>query len=119
SSRQGAMILASFDARKFHVDANSIIAEQISDTGRVHRAQFGQTLSVSHPLVHRFGITGEIWYFSQPLINSNAAGLLVAPTYTFNRFLVIDAGFNRGLTTTSTRWAGFMGLTYLVPKRLW
>ena len=118
SSRQGALILASFDLRNFHVDANGIVAEQISDSG-AHRAQFGQTLSVSHPLVRRFGLTGEIWHFSQPLINSNAAGLLLAPTYTVNRFLVIDAGFNRGLTTTSTRWAVFMGFTYLLPKRLW
>lgn len=118
SNRQGALILASFDVRKLHVDTNAIVAEQISDTG-AHRAQFGQTLSLSHPLVRRFGVTGEIWHFSQPLINANAAGLLLAPTYTINRFLVIDAGFNRGLTTTSTRWAVFMGLTYLVPKRLW
>src|SRR5215475_10010224 len=93
SNLQGALILASFDLRKFHFDTNAIITEQISDTG-AHRAQFGQTLSVSHPLVRRFGLTGEIWHFSQPLINSNAAGLLLAPTYTVNRFLVIDAGFN-------------------------
>jgi hypothetical protein len=31
---------------------------------------------------------------------------------------VFDAGFNRGLTTTSTRWEAFVGFTYLLPRRL-
>jgi hypothetical protein len=28
-------------------------------------------------------------------------------------------GFNRGLTSTSTRWEVFVGFTYLLPYRLW
>jgi hypothetical protein len=32
---------------------------------------------------------------------------------------VLDAGFNRGLTGTSTRWEIFAGFTYLLPGRLW
>jgi hypothetical protein len=119
SSRQSALFLASLDIRKFHIDANAIIAEQISDDTRVHRAQFGQTLSVSHPIRGKLGMTGELWHFSQPLSRSNAVGLLLAPTYTVNRLLVLDAGFNRGLTRTSTRWEAFVGVTYLFPHRLW
>ncbi len=33
--------------------------------------------------------------------------------------LVIDGGFNHGLTITSTPWEVFVGFTYLLPHRLW
>jgi hypothetical protein len=119
TNRQSALILVSFDAKKFHVDTNGIVTEQISDETGVHRAQLGQTLSISHPLVGHLAMSGELWHFTQPLIRSNAAGLLFAPSYTVNRLLVVDGGFNRGLTSTSTRWEVFMGFTYLFPKRVW
>jgi hypothetical protein len=32
--------------------------------------------------------------------------------------VVLDAGFNRGLTSTSTRWEVFFGFTYLIPRKL-
>lgn len=35
------------------------------------------------------------------------------------RTLVFDGGFDRGLTSTSTRWELFAGFTYLLPHRLW
>jgi hypothetical protein len=119
TNRQSALLLASFEVRKFHVDTNGIVTEQISDDGRVHRAQFGQTLSISHPLAGHLSMSGEIWHFSKPLTRSNAVGLLLAPSYTVNRLLVLDAGMNRGLTAASTRWEIFLGMTYLLPKRLW
>jgi len=117
SNRQSGLILVSFDLGKFHVDTNAIIAEQIDN--KIHRAQFGQTLSVSHPVYQEFGLTAELWHFTQPLLKSNAAGFLFAPTYALRKNLVLDAGFNRGLTTTSTRWEVFAGFTYLLPKKLW
>jgi hypothetical protein len=117
SSRQSALLLVSFDAGKFHVDTNGFVNEQISDSGAVHRAQFGQTLSISHPLIANTGLTGELWHFTQPFDRANAAGLLIAPTYNVSRWLVIDVGFNRGLTATSTRWEIFAGFTYLLPKK--
>lgn len=119
TNRQSALLLASFDIRKFHFDTNGIVTEQIFDKTGVHRAQFGQTLSVSHPIVGHLGIAGEIWHFSQPLSGSNAVGLLLAPSYAVSRLLVLDGGMNRGLTGASTRWEVFLGLTYLFPKRLW
>jgi hypothetical protein len=119
TNRQSALLLASFDLRKFHVDTNAIVTEQIADKAAAHRAQFGQTLSVSHPLAHHLAMSGEIWHFSQPLLSANTIGILFAPSYMLNRLLVLDGGFNRGLTGTSTRWEGFVGLTYLLPKRLW
>jgi hypothetical protein len=119
TNRQSALLLVSFDIKKFHVDTNGIVTEQISDDGRIHRAQFGQTLSISRPIAGKFSVSGELWHFTQPLTKSNAAGLLFAPSYAVNRFLVLDGGFNRGLTSTSTRWEIFAGFTYLLPKMLW
>jgi hypothetical protein len=119
TNRQSALLLVSFDVRKFHVDTNAIATEQIFDTGGVHRIQLGQTLSISHPIIGHLGMSGELWHFSQPLTKSNAAGLLLAPSYAVSRVLVLDGGFNRGLTSTSTRWEVFVGITYLLPKRLW
>lgn len=119
TNRQSALFLASFDIHGFHVDTNAIVTEQISDKAAIHRGQFGQTLSISHPLVGHLGMSGELWHFSQPLTRSNAVGVLLAPSYAVSRTLVLDAGINRGVTGTSTRWEGFVGLTFLLPKRLW
>lgn len=119
TNRQSALLLVSFDVKKFHVDTNGIVTEQITDDSLIHRAQFGQTLSISHPVAGKWSFSGELWHFTQPLTKSNAAGLLMAPSYNINRFLVLDGGFNRGLTSTSTRWEGFVGFTYLLPRKLW
>ncbi len=116
TSEQNALILVSGDLWGFHYDANGVIAEQTE--GRLRRGQLGQTLSISHP-VKKLTISAEIWHFSQPLIKSNAAGMLWAVAYPVRRNLVIDAGFDRGLTSSSTQWEGFAGFTYLLPHRLW
>jgi hypothetical protein len=52
------LLLASADVKGFHYDTNFLFNEVIDSA--VHRAQFGQTLSVSHPLGRKFGISGEI-----------------------------------------------------------
>lgn len=114
--RQSGSILLSDEVRGFHVDTNGIVAEQIQ--GVVRRAQFGQTLSISHSL-RRFTISAEIWHFSQPFLRGNAVGNLWAVSYSLHKNFVVDGGFNRGLTKTSTRWEAFIGFTYLLPRRLW
>lgn len=116
SNRQSALVLLSTDIVRFHVDTNAIFNEQI-DNAR-HRAQFGQTLSISHDLPRHFGLGGELWHFTQPFQQGHAAGFLFGPTYTARKNLVFDVGFNRGLTSTSTRWEAFWGFTYLLPKKL-
>ncbi len=116
SDRQSAIFLLSTDIAKFHIDANALFNEQIQNA--THRAQFGQTLSISHGLPRNFGLDGEFWHFTQPFLNGNAAALLFAPTYTPRPNLVFDAGFSRGLTSTSTQWEFFVGFTYLLPKKL-
>src|SRR5882757_2602998 len=112
--RQSALFLVSEDIGGFHVDVNGIFSEQAE--GTVRRGQFGQTLSVSHPL-GAFTIAGELWHFTQPLTNGNAVGNLWALCYPIRRNLVVDAGFNHGLTSTSTQWEGFAGFTYVLPHR--
>ncbi|GAC1355580.1 MAG: hypothetical protein NVSMB3_00940 [Acidobacteriaceae bacterium] len=132
SFSQSALLLVSGDAGKFHYDTNFSVSEQIADP--VRRAQFAQSLSVTHDLfaeaLHdRLEITGELWHATQPLVSatregvtsprSNAVGNLWALGYAVRPNLVIDGGFDHGLTSTSTDWETFAGFTYLLPHRLW
>jgi hypothetical protein len=116
SARNSALLLASADVKGFHYDTNFLFNEVIE--GATHRAQFGQTLSVSHALGKRFGISAEIWHFTQPFLRSNAVGILWALNWNVRKNLVLDGGFNRGLTSTSTRWEVFAGFTYLLPHKV-
>ena len=116
SSRNSFLLLASADLKGFHYDANAMFNEV--PQGATHRAQFGQSITISHPLSKKLGLSGELWHFSQPLLRGNAVGSLWAVSYTVRPTLVFDAGFNRGLTNTSTRWEAFAGFTYLLPHRL-
>jgi hypothetical protein len=111
-----AVLLASNDFLGFHADANAMFNELT--IARVRRAQFGQTLSVSHP-VKGFTVSGEIWHFTQPFLGGNAVGNLWGVSYPIRPNLVVDAAFNHGLTSTSTRWEALFGFTYLLPHRLW
>lgn len=117
SPLNSVVLYASADVKGFHYDANLIFNEVLE--GQIRRAQFGQTLSVSHPLRKGFGLSGEIWRFTQPFLQGNAIGNLWAGTYTARKNLVFDAGFEKGLTRTSTHWEAFAGFTYLLPHRLW
>ncbi len=113
---QGGIVLVSGDLGGFHYDVNGIFNQQTE--GQSRRAQFGQTLSISHPW-KKFTLAGELWRFTQPFDNSYAVGNLWAVSYPVRRNLVLDAGFQHGFTSTSTQWEGFAGFTYLLPQRLW
>jgi hypothetical protein len=114
--RNSALVLVSADLGGFHFDVNGIFSEQAH--GIVRRGQFGQTLSISHPL-GPLTVAGELWHFTQPLTNGKAVGNLWAVSYPVRKNLVVDAGFDHGLTSSSTQWEGFAGFTYLLPHRLW
>jgi len=114
--RNSASILLSDNLAGFHLDINGIFSEQTK--GIIRRGQFGQTLSISHP-VGRLTVAGELWHFTQPLTSKNAVGNLWAISYPVRNNLVLDAGFDHGLTSSSTQWEGFAGFTYLLPHRLW
>jgi hypothetical protein len=111
------LILASADVKGFHYDANAFFTEM--EQGPVRRGQFGQSLTISHSFLKRFTLSGEIWHFTQPFLRSNAVGNLWAVSYTARKNLVLDTGFDHGLTGTSTHWEAFVGFTYLLPHRLW
>jgi len=117
SPLNSSVFYASADVKGFHYDANAVFNEVLE--GQVRRLQFGQTLSISHPLGKGFGLSGEIWRFSQPFLRGNAIGNLWAGSYAARKNLIFDAGFEKGLTGTSTHWEAFAGLTYLLPHRLW
>jgi hypothetical protein len=112
-----ALLLASADVKGFHYDANVFFTELVESS--VRRAQYGQSLTISHALFKNFTLSGEIWHFTQPYLRSNAVGNLWALSYTHRKTLVFDVGFNHGLTGTSTQWEAFVGFTYLLPHRLW
>ena len=116
SPTNSVLLLASADVKGFHCDANAIFTELVQEP--VRRAQFGQTLSISHSLPGRFSLSGEIWHFTQPFLHGNAIGNLWAVGYSARKTLVLDAGFNKGITGSSTGWEAFAGFTYLLPHRL-
>jgi hypothetical protein len=116
TAKNTAILLVSTDRFGFHFDINGLASEQTD--AALRRAQFGQTLSISRP-VGKVTVAGEVWHFSQPLTRGNAVGNLWAVSYAPRKNLVVDAGFNRGLTSTSTQWEGFAGFTYVLPHRLW
>jgi hypothetical protein len=117
SPLNSSVFYASADVKGFHYDANAVFNEVLE--GPVRRLQFGQTLSISHPLGKGFALSGEIWRFSQPFLHGNAIGNLWALSYSARKNLVFDAGFDKGLTGTSMHWEAFAGLTYLLPYRSW
>jgi hypothetical protein len=117
SPRNSLLFLVSGDVKGFHYDTNVVFNEIVQR--KKHKLQLGQTLSISHPLARRFQVSGEIWRFTQPFLRSYAVGNLWALSYTPRKNLVLDAGFERGFTNTSTRWEVFAGFTYLLPHRLW
>jgi hypothetical protein len=116
SPNNSILLLASADVKGFHYDAN-VLFNEVTE-GSVRRLQFGQTISISHALKGPFSLTGEIWHFPQPFLQNHAVGTLWSIGYTPRKTLVFDAGFDRGLTSTSTRWEVFAGFTYLLPHRL-
>jgi hypothetical protein len=85
---------------------------------------------VNHPLIRsNLQLALELYHFTQPLVHATASGEpidranlvdgLFALSYTLRPNLVLDGGFSRGFTSTSTQWQSFAGFTYLLPHRLW
>ena len=116
TASNSGLVLFSTDAGKFHIDSNAMFNQQIS--GSDSRTQYGQTLAISHPAWKLTG-AGEIGHFTQPFLHGDAVGLLFAISYPVRKNLVVDGGFEHGLTATSTQWEEFFGFTYLLPHKLW
>jgi hypothetical protein len=80
SPTNSLLVLGSGDVKGFHYDANAFFTELVQEPLR--RAQFGQSLSISHAFFKNFTVAGEIWHFTQPFLRSNAVGNLWAVSYT-------------------------------------
>jgi hypothetical protein len=117
SANNSVLLLASADVKGFHYDTNYVFNE-VTNQNAIRRLQVGQTLSISHALTKRTGLTGEMWHFTQPFLRGNAIGNLWALNYNLRNNLVLDCGFDHGLTHTSTRWEVFAGFTYLLPHKI-
>ena len=113
---QSATILLSVPRGGFHFDMDGLVMEQQDAKTKLRRAQLAETLSISP--IGKMTVSGEVWHFEQPLIHDSAVGNLWAASYSVRKNVVIDAGFDRGLTSTSTNWEGFAGFTYVLPHRL-
>ena len=111
-----ALILASNDMGHFHVDVNGFLNET---AGRIRRAQFGQALAVTHPLVQKLSGTAELRHFSEPLNTGDGLSAMFAFAYSVRSPLVLDAGVARGFTGTSTTWQISSGVTYVLPHKIW
>lgn len=117
SQASSAALLGSANVKGFHYDANTFFNEVVDGSRR--RLQFGQSIAISHPLSSHLVLSGEIWNFRQPFLHRYAVGNLWAVSYAARPRLIFDAGFNHGLTATSTRWQVFGGVTYLFAQKLW
>jgi hypothetical protein len=72
SPSNSLLLLASADVK--HYDANAFFTELVKDP--VRRGQFEQSLTISHPFLKNFTLSGEIWHFTQPFLQRNAVGIL-------------------------------------------
>jgi hypothetical protein len=96
------LILASADVKGFHYDANAFFTELVQSP--VRRAQYGQSLTISHPFLKHFTLAGEIWHFTQPFLRGRRPGI-------FGRSAIRPARpYNHGLTSTEGPTASYSGL---------
>ncbi len=111
-----AILMASSDFGRCHVDANGFLNET---EGQVRRLQFGQAVALSHPITAKLSGTAEVRHFTEPLTGGNGFSTLWAVGYALHPNLVFDAGVVRGFTESSTRWQIASGFTYVLPQRIW
>src|SRR5260370_7971680 len=64
SARNSMLLLFSADVKGFHYDNNYFFNEVVDSA--IHRAQFGQTLSVSHPLGGKSALSGPLYHSPHP-----------------------------------------------------
>lgn len=110
-----AVLLASLDLGRFHLDANGFMNET---EGNVRRAQFGDATAVTLYLKPKLTAALELRYFTEPLTGGNTTSVLFATGYNLHPNLVFDLGIVRGMNDTSTRWQIMSGFTYLLPYKI-
>jgi hypothetical protein len=107
------LVLASADLKGFHYDANAFLTELVQES--VRRAQFGQSLTISHPFRRRFTVSvrhGASHNHFCAATQLAICGRLATPC---EKHWFFDVGLDYGLTHSSTGEAVFAGFTYLLP----
>ena len=106
----GFTVIASFDSEAAHVDVNAgATLLGAVDEGQ-GRWQGAWAIAASHPLPHRFGITGELSGTVQHGTAAHAQGL-VALNYNVSSRLVLDVAVAAGFARASPDWQLMTGMT--------
>src|SRR5436309_2097946 len=110
-------LLASKDIARFHFDFNvtQFLVESPNTSGFDKNQQLN--LACSHVIRHRLQFTGE--FYSETRLNQATPGFassLWALTYTVVPRLVIDGGFEAGLTSGGPDRHAFVGATYSIAN---
>jgi Putative MetA-pathway of phenol degradation len=109
--------LASKDLERFHFDFNvsHFIIGRANASGFDRNGQMN--LAFSHPLYRGLLLTGEV-YGATELSRSTSSYIssLWALTYTITPRLVVDGGFEAGLTSGGPRRHAFVGVTYAIAN---
>jgi hypothetical protein len=91
-----ALVLTSFEVKGFHARCECLFQRSSAGTGRpISIWAIAQRFSSTQV---RFFSLGEIWHFPQPFLQSEAVGNLWAISYQPRKYVVLDVGFNHGLT---------------------
>ena len=116
SARNSMLLLASADVKGFHYDTNYLFNEVIDecDSPRPVRADAFGFASAGEEIRN----LGRNLAFHPAFSAQPCRRQLVGAELQPRKNLVIDGGFNHGLTSTSTRWEVFVGFTYLLPHKI-
>lgn len=108
-------LMASKDLWKYHFDFNAgyLLAGQQTNDG--YDKNFNFALAFSRPLIGGLGLTGE--FSGETQLNPQTpafASTLWALTYQINPRLIVDSGYDVGLTSGSPGKQFFFGVTYSI-----
>ena len=109
--------LASKDIKKIHFDFNTSSFWIAKPVGSGFDQNFQINLAFSHTIKGRLGFTGE--FYGNTELNRATPGFastLWAPTFAVTPRLVIDAGFEVGLSHGAPRQHFFVGVTYAIAN---
>lgn len=107
--------LASKDFGKLHADFNLIDSwVGLPQGGRAQ--QPAAALALTHPIAGPWSFGGELYAIGGGAAGPSDVATLWNLAYQVSPRLVLDAGFDHGLTGSSPRWNYFVGLTWGIGR---
>jgi hypothetical protein len=109
--------LASKDVRRFHFDFNVIqlLAGRPNAPGNDHNTGFA--LSTSYPLTHRLSVVAEPYGYTELNQDNPAfASVMAGFNCQLRHRLVLDTGFDAGVTAGAPKMRAFVGVTYAITN---